>query len=157
MGYNIGDRVPYIIADKALHKTDNKVFRKAEDPIYFLEHDMLPDLDYYTEQIITCTANVLAPVYEERLKQGAQSQLQFDAAPPQTQPSPSMKRPRQSDAAKGPPTKKSRQFSMHAFFKPVNATEKSSAPRFAGPEKKRAVRKVRTTQQKSDAQEIPFG
>lgn len=71
-GYNLNERVPYVIVDKALGKKTskhNKVYLKAEDPIYALKYDMRPDLEYYTRDLINCTANVLAPVYEAKLSE----------------------------------------------------------------------------------------
>lgn len=66
-GYNLNERVPYVIVDRALGRKHDKVYLKAEDPIYALKHDMRPDLEHYTKDLINCTANVLAPVYEAKL------------------------------------------------------------------------------------------
>lgn len=172
MGYNLNERVPYIIADKALHKTQDKVFRKAEDPIYFLEHDMLPDLEYYTEQIIKCTANVLAPVYENRLRKGIQSTIDFGTPSKRSReedseatPAPKKMRTGPSSASTAKPVapRATQQLSLRNFFSGGNTrgggnTFVSKSGLVLGrPEKKRPVRKVKNNAEKAAAHEVGFG
>ncbi len=62
-GYDIGDRVPYVIVSRGRR---SKVYERAEDPVYALEHHMEVDLEYYTGRVIDAAKRVLEAVYGER-------------------------------------------------------------------------------------------
>jgi len=44
---NVGDRVPYVIVQSGMR---DKIFEKAEDPIYVMENNLIIDADYYVEK-----------------------------------------------------------------------------------------------------------
>jgi DNA polymerase elongation subunit (family B) len=64
-GYNIGDRIPYIITDSGWGKESkkDKIYHRAEDPLYVLANNLLPDLDYYTAKFIEICSRPLEPIY----------------------------------------------------------------------------------------------
>lgn len=160
MGYEIGDRVPYILKDSALHGEQDKVFRKAEDPLYFLENNLQPDHDYYTTQIINCTFNVLAPIFEGKTSSlDTQRTIEDTLGVAKTNEKQVHPRKRKSNAMSphredvSQPVKKPRQqLSIQSFFK-----NHQGGAVLAPPQKKRVVRTVRTDKDKAAKQVLAYG
>lgn len=65
-GYDLGERVPFVITRSTNKKA--RVCDRAEDPMYALTKNIPLDIAYYLTDLLNCVVNVLAPVFEEKLK-----------------------------------------------------------------------------------------
>ena len=58
----VGDRVPYVIIKG---EKGAKMFSKAEDPLFVLEHDIPIDTQYYMDQLIAPLCRIFSPIMED--------------------------------------------------------------------------------------------
>lgn len=66
-GYDLGERVPFVITRSTNKKA--RVCDRAEDPLYAMMNNIPLDVTYYLTDLMNCVVNVLAPVYEPKLKE----------------------------------------------------------------------------------------
>lgn len=62
----LGDRVPFVIIQGA---RDAKLFDKAEDPIYVLEHDIPVDTNYYIKMLQKPLNDIFSPIMKNKVKE----------------------------------------------------------------------------------------
>ena len=65
-GYDLGERVPFVITRSTNKKA--RVCDRAEDPMHALLNNIPLDITYYLTDLMNCVVNVLAPVFEPKLK-----------------------------------------------------------------------------------------
>lgn len=58
------DRIPFITTSS--HAPGAKHAEMAEDPVYAVQHEMTPDVNYYLKQLETSLTRLLAPVINEK-------------------------------------------------------------------------------------------
>lgn len=77
-GYDLGERVPFIITRGK--KKGARVCDRAEDPMYALINNIPIDTNYYLTDLLRCVVNVLAPVFEDELKEKLRAEKRRQAS-----------------------------------------------------------------------------